>query len=62
MSTSSGIARYLFEPNYLTIDGIRLHYVDDGEGHPMAQLHVCTNAVIVSEVESNSVIVAFYTW
>ena len=30
---------YDFAPNYLDIDGARLHYVDEGEGEPVLCLH-----------------------
>lgn len=30
---------YPFEPNYLSIDKIRLHYVDQGQGDPIVMLH-----------------------
>jgi haloalkane dehalogenase len=30
---------YAFEPNYAEIDGLRLHYVDEGEGRPIVCFH-----------------------
>ncbi len=30
---------YDFEPNYAEIDGLRLHYVDEGEGRPVVCFH-----------------------
>ncbi len=30
---------YDFEPNYVEIDGLRLHYVDEGEGRPIVCFH-----------------------
>src|SRR6202142_2286413 len=28
-----------FEPRYLTLDGLRMHYLDEGEGDPILLLH-----------------------
>jgi haloalkane dehalogenase len=33
------LAGYPFEPHYAHIDGLRLHYVDEGSGHPILLLH-----------------------
>jgi len=30
---------YPFEPNWLDVDGLRMHYVDEGEGDPVLLLH-----------------------
>jgi haloalkane dehalogenase len=30
---------YGFEPNYAEVDGLRLHYVDEGEGRPIVCFH-----------------------
>jgi haloalkane dehalogenase len=30
---------YAFDPNYAEIDGLRLHYVDEGEGRPIVCFH-----------------------
>lgn len=30
---------YDFEPNYAEVDGLRLHYVDEGEGRPIVCFH-----------------------
>jgi haloalkane dehalogenase len=30
---------YDFEPNYAEVDGLRLHYVDEGEGRPVVCFH-----------------------
>jgi haloalkane dehalogenase len=30
---------YVFEPSYLEQDGLRMHYVDEGEGAPVLMLH-----------------------
>ncbi len=30
---------YPFEPNYHTVDGLKLHYVDEGDGSPVVMLH-----------------------
>ena len=30
---------YPFEQHYLDLDGLRLHYVDEGSGHPVVMLH-----------------------
>ena len=29
-----GLPGYDFEPNYAEVDGLRLHYLDEGEGEP----------------------------
>ena len=37
----AGLADYPFEPHYVTIDGLRMHYVDEGpaNGEPVVLLH-----------------------
>lgn len=30
---------YAYEPNYLDIDGFKMHFVDEGEGEPVLMLH-----------------------
>ncbi len=30
---------YPFEPHYITVDGLRIHYVDEGDGPVMLLLH-----------------------
>src|SRR5437588_5880192 len=30
---------YPFEPHYVTVDGVRVHYVDEGEGEPVLFMH-----------------------
>jgi haloalkane dehalogenase len=30
---------YAFEPNYAEVDGLRLHYLDEGEGRPIVCFH-----------------------
>ena len=30
---------YTFEPHYLTLNGLRYHYIDEGEGEPIILLH-----------------------
>ncbi|TMC10066.1 MAG: alpha/beta fold hydrolase [Chloroflexi bacterium] len=30
---------YPFEPHYLTVDGLRMHYLDEGHGDPILLLH-----------------------
>lgn len=36
----SGLSElYPFESHYLTTDGVRMHYVDEGQGPPMVMLH-----------------------
>ena len=30
---------YEFEPNYAEVDGLRLHYVDEGKGRPIVCFH-----------------------
>ena len=30
---------YDFAPNYAEVDGLRLHYVDEGEGSPVVCFH-----------------------
>lgn len=32
-------ADYPFKPNYLDIDGVKIHYVDEGKGDPIVFLH-----------------------
>ena len=41
MSTPDWIARseYPFAPHYLEVDGGRMHYVDQGQGHPIVFVH-----------------------
>ena len=34
-----GLPGYAFEPNYVEQDGLRMHYVDEGEGAPVLMLH-----------------------
>jgi haloalkane dehalogenase len=34
-----GLPGYPFEPNYVDQDGLRMHYVDEGEGSPVLMLH-----------------------
>jgi haloalkane dehalogenase len=34
-----GLPGYDFEPNYAEVDGLRLHYVDAGEGRPIVCFH-----------------------
>jgi haloalkane dehalogenase len=34
-----GLPGYEFEPHYTEIDGLRLHYVDEGEGRPIVCFH-----------------------
>ncbi len=34
-----GLPGYTFEPHYVEQDGLRLHYVDEGEGAPILLLH-----------------------
>ena len=34
-----GLPGYDFEPHYSEIDGLRLHYVDEGEGRPVVCFH-----------------------
>ncbi|MDQ3935797.1 MAG: haloalkane dehalogenase [Actinomycetota bacterium] len=34
-----GLPGYSFEPHYEEIDGLRLHYVDEGEGSPVVCFH-----------------------
>ena len=34
-----GLPGYAFEPNYIEQDGLRMHYVDEGEGAPVLMLH-----------------------
>ena len=35
----AGIADFLYEPRYVDQDGLRMHYVDEGEGDPVLCLH-----------------------
>ena len=35
----SGLPGYTFEPNYVEVDGLRLHYIDEGEGEPIVCFH-----------------------
>ncbi|MCH7787652.1 MAG: alpha/beta fold hydrolase [Chloroflexi bacterium] len=39
MSTGSSIPGFPFESHYATIDGVKLHYVDEGEGPPILMFH-----------------------
>ncbi len=34
-----GLPGYDFEPNYVDVDGLRMHYVDEGEGDPVVCFH-----------------------
>ena len=34
-----GLPAYAFEPRYVEQDGLRMHYVDEGEGAPVLMLH-----------------------
>jgi haloalkane dehalogenase len=34
-----GLPGYDFEPHYAEVDGLRLHYVDEGEGRPIVCFH-----------------------
>lgn len=34
-----GLSGYDFEPNYKQVDGLRLHYVDEGSGDPVVLFH-----------------------
>ena len=34
-----GLPGYDFEPHYLEQDGLRMHYIDEGEGQPVLLLH-----------------------
>ena len=34
-----GLPGYEFEPNYAEVDGLRMHYVDEGEGRPVVCFH-----------------------
>jgi haloalkane dehalogenase len=34
-----GLPGYAFEPRYVDQDGLRMHYVDEGEGTPVLMLH-----------------------
>jgi haloalkane dehalogenase len=35
----AGLPGYAFEPHYVDLDALRLHYVDEGEGDPVLLLH-----------------------
>ena len=35
----SGLPGYPFEPDYVEVDGLRLHYIDEGEGEPIVCFH-----------------------
>jgi haloalkane dehalogenase len=35
----SGLPGYDFEPHYVDVDGLRLHYLDEGEGDPVVCFH-----------------------
>ena len=39
MSAGSSIPGFPFESHYATIDGVNLHYVDEGEGPPILMFH-----------------------
>ncbi len=39
MSTGNVIPGFPFESHYATIDGVNLHYVDEGEGPPILMFH-----------------------
>jgi haloalkane dehalogenase len=34
-----GLPGFPFEPNYVDVDGLRMHYVDEGEGAPVVCFH-----------------------
>ena len=34
-----GLPGYDFDPHYMEVDGLRLHYVDEGEGRPVVCFH-----------------------
>jgi haloalkane dehalogenase len=34
-----GLPGYAWEPNYADVDGLRIHYLDEGEGDPVLLLH-----------------------
>jgi haloalkane dehalogenase len=34
-----GLPAFAFEPRYLEQDGLRMHYLDEGSGHPVLLLH-----------------------
>jgi len=34
-----GLPDFPFEPRYAEIDGLRTHYLDEGQGEPMLLLH-----------------------
>jgi len=38
-SRFTSLPGYAFQPNYLDQDGLRMHYVDEGEGDPVLLLH-----------------------
>jgi haloalkane dehalogenase len=35
----AGLPDYAFEPRYVEHDGLRMHYIDEGEGEPVLMLH-----------------------
>ena len=35
----SSLPDFPFEPNYVEVDGLRMHYVDEGEGQPVVMFH-----------------------
>jgi haloalkane dehalogenase len=35
----SGLPEYGFEPHYVDLDGLRLHYLDEGQGDPIVCFH-----------------------
>ena len=34
-----GLPGFDFEPNYAEVDGLRLHYLDEGQGDPVICFH-----------------------
>jgi haloalkane dehalogenase len=38
-SRFEGLPGYDFEPHYAEVDGLRMHYVDEGEGQPVVMFH-----------------------
>ncbi len=34
-----GLAGYPFKPHYVEVDGLRMHYLDEGRGEPVLMLH-----------------------
>ena len=42
LTASKGVVsryQYPFESNYVTIDGVRIHYIDEGDGDPVLMIH-----------------------